>query len=162
MSEQNPPLEKGYGKLTSLHFANADEEKVVDGVKIYQRKDAIGRPVLEMGNLTHNDREKDVVHEDELDEQGNIIKPNPTKKLPENVYGKFYCDSKCISCDLCGEVAPNSFTRIQDAVAQSFVYKQPTSLQEETLCREAIKCCPVHAIGEDGLSVAADFIPIAA
>ena len=32
----------------------------------------------------------------------------------------------------------------------SFVYKQPESDDEKALCDEAMSCCPVEAIGNDG------------
>lgn len=32
----------------------------------------------------------------------------------------------------------------------SFVYKQPQNEEEKQLCEEAIACCPVEAIGNDG------------
>jgi len=32
----------------------------------------------------------------------------------------------------------------------SYVYKQPTTPDEETLCKEAMEGCPVEAIGNDG------------
>jgi len=32
----------------------------------------------------------------------------------------------------------------------SFVYKQPQSDEEKALCDEAMSCCPVEAIGNDG------------
>jgi ferredoxin len=70
-------------------------------------------------------------------------------KNPENVSGKFYVDSQCIDCDLCRETAPSNFTRADDE-GYSFVYKQPTTPEEEAQCVEAMEGCPVEAIGEDG------------
>jgi ferredoxin len=67
----------------------------------------------------------------------------------ENVVGKFYVDSSCIDCDLCRETAPQNFTRSDDE-GYSFVYKQPTTPEEEEQCREAMEGCPVEAIGDDG------------
>jgi ferredoxin len=32
----------------------------------------------------------------------------------------------------------------------SFVYKQPANEEEKALCEEALLCCPVEAIGNDG------------
>jgi ferredoxin len=32
----------------------------------------------------------------------------------------------------------------------SFVFKQPETEEETTLCEEALLCCPVEAIGNDG------------
>jgi ferredoxin len=68
---------------------------------------------------------------------------------PENVPGAFYVDDQCIDCDLCRETAPANFTRNDDG-GHSYVYKQPTSPDEEALCKEAMEGCPVEAIGSDG------------
>ena len=73
-----------------------------------------------------------------------------SNKYPDNVAGKFYVDDQCIDCDLCRETAPDNFTRNEDG-GYSYVYKQPTSPQEEALCKEAMEGCPVEAIGQDGV-----------
>lgn len=78
-----------------------------------------------------------------------------TNRYSDNVPGKFYVDDQCIDCDLCRETAPDNFTRNEDG-GYSFVYKQPTSPDEETLCKEAMEGCPVEAIGQDGAQVSAD------
>jgi|KBSSwiStaDraftv2_1062776.scaffolds.fasta_scaffold32239_3 ferredoxin len=70
-------------------------------------------------------------------------------KYPENVAGKFYVDNQCIDCDLCRETAPNNFKRNDDG-GYSFVYKQPSSPEEEAQCKEAKEGCPVEAIGDNG------------
>ena len=72
-----------------------------------------------------------------------------TNRYLDNVTGKFYVDDQCIDCDLCRETAPNNFTRNEDG-GYSYVFKQPTSSDEETLCKEAMEGCPVEAIGNDG------------
>ena len=87
----------------------------------------------------------------------NLARPNfkgtkmadAANKYPENVDGKFYVDDQCIDCDLCRETAPANFKRNDDG-GHSFVYKQPESAEEETLCKEAQEGCPVEAIGSDG------------
>ena len=71
------------------------------------------------------------------------------EKWPENVKGKFYVDEQCIDCDLCRETAPDNFTRNEDG-GYSFVYKQPSTPEEEELCNEALEGCPVEAIGDNG------------
>lgn len=68
----------------------------------------------------------------------------------ENVTGLFFVDNNCIDCDLCRETAPSNFTR-QDDGGYSFVYKQPTTPEEEELCKQAMEGCPVEAIGSDGV-----------
>ena len=75
-------------------------------------------------------------------------------RYPENVLGKFYVDDQCIDCDLCRETAPDNFTRNEDG-GYSYVYKQPTSPDEDALCKEAMEGCPVEAIGSDGVEAAA-------
>ena len=70
-------------------------------------------------------------------------------KYPNNVPGKYYVDDQCIDCDLCRETAPDNFTRNEDG-GFSFVFKQPVTAEEETLCKEAMEGCPVEAIGSDG------------
>lgn len=71
-------------------------------------------------------------------------------RYSDNVPGKFYVDDQCIDCDLCRETAPDNFTRNEDG-GYSFVFKQPTTPDEETLCKEAMEGCPVEAIGNDGV-----------
>jgi ferredoxin len=76
-------------------------------------------------------------------------------RYSDNVPGKFYVDDQCIDCDLCRETAPDNFTRNEDG-GYSFVYKQPTSPDEEALCKEAMEGCPVEAIGHDGAQASAE------
>jgi ferredoxin len=70
-------------------------------------------------------------------------------KYSENVPGKFYVDDQCIDCDLCRETAPANFTRSDDG-GYSYVYKQPSTPEEEAQCKEAMEGCPVEAIGDNG------------
>ena len=70
-------------------------------------------------------------------------------KYPDNFAGKYYVDNQCIDCDLCRETAPANFTRNEDG-GYSFVYKQPSSPEEEAQCKEAMEGCPVEAIGNNG------------
>ncbi len=70
-------------------------------------------------------------------------------KHKENVQGKYYVDDQCIDCDLCRETAPSNFTRSDDG-GYSFVYKQPSTPEEEAQSKEAMEGCPVEAIGNDG------------
>jgi ferredoxin len=69
-------------------------------------------------------------------------------RYAENITGKFYVDNQCIDCDLCRETAPENFTRNDDG-GYSYVYKQPSSPEEEAQCKEAKEGCPVEAIGDD-------------
>ncbi|MEI7720494.1 MAG: ferredoxin [Verrucomicrobia bacterium] len=70
-------------------------------------------------------------------------------RYPENIAGAYYVDNQCIDCDLCRETAPNSFKRNDDG-GYSFVYKQPESVEEQKLAKEAMEGCPVEAIGSNG------------
>jgi len=72
-----------------------------------------------------------------------------TKKVPENVKGRFYVDVTCIDCDLCRETAPANFIR-QDEEGHSYVVSQPRNPAEEAACLAALEECPVEAIGDDG------------
>ena len=75
--------------------------------------------------------------------------PDKNDKVKENVYGSYYVDKSCIDCDVCRDTAPDNFMR-SDENSYSFVYKQPESEDENALCQEAMSCCPVEAIGNDG------------
>ena len=65
-------------------------------------------------------------------------------KYAENVSGEFYVDDQCIDCDLCRETAPANFRRSDDG-GYSYVFKQPTTPEEEALSKEAMEGCPVEA-----------------
>ncbi len=71
------------------------------------------------------------------------------KRLPQNVPGEFYVDDTCIDCDACRQIAPDNFTRNEEA-GYTFVSKQPENEQEAEQCMEALEGCPVEAIGSDG------------
>ena len=70
-------------------------------------------------------------------------------KHKENITGKYYVDDQCIDCDLCRETAPSNFTRSDDG-GYSYVFKQPSTPEEEAQSKEAMEGCPVEAIGSDG------------
>ena len=72
-----------------------------------------------------------------------------TDKQRPNVTGTFYVDTQCIDCDVCRDMAPDHFTRNDDA-EYSYVYRQPETPDEVELCHEALQSCPVEAIGDDG------------
>jgi ferredoxin len=78
-----------------------------------------------------------------------IPMPDRNERVKENVPGAYYVDSSCIDCDVCRDTAPESFRR-SDANSYSFVYKQPLTDEERAACEEALLCCPVEAIGNDG------------
>ena len=70
-------------------------------------------------------------------------------RYEDNAKGAYFVDSECIDCDACREAAPNNFCR-NEAEGYSYVYKQPTTEQEEKDCKEAMDGCPVEAIGDFG------------
>ncbi len=74
---------------------------------------------------------------------------DPRDKLSENALGKYYVDTQCIDCDVCRVTAPNNFQR-NEQKAYSYVFRQPSSPEEEAQCQEAMDSCPVEAIGSDG------------
>ena len=71
---------------------------------------------------------------------------NPEDKFPENVRGPFFVDEGCISCGLCMEKAPYNFT-FTVCFKHAFWNKQPETEEEQEQCMEALKSCPVDAIG---------------
>tara|TARA_R110001583_G_scaffold30585_5_gene105653 strand:+ start:640 stop:876 length:237 start_codon:yes stop_codon:yes gene_type:complete len=71
-------------------------------------------------------------------------------RVPDNAAGKYFVDEDCIDCDACRENAPDNFTRNEDE-GYSYVYKQPESDLELKECTEALKACPVDAIGDFGV-----------
>jgi ferredoxin len=75
--------------------------------------------------------------------------PDKNDRVQENIAGEYYVDSTCIDCDVCRDTAPANFMR-SDKNNYSFVYKQPETEEEKALCEEAVLCCPVEAIGNDG------------
>lgn len=70
-------------------------------------------------------------------------------KAERNVAGKYYVDVSCIDCDLCRQLAPNSFRR-DDESGNSFVYHQPDTPEEIEAAEEALQSCPTESIGSDG------------
>lgn len=74
---------------------------------------------------------------------------DPTDRWPDNVPGRFYVDRNCILCSVCSDAAPRNFRR-SDQEDHDICYKQPEDDAELKACREALQCCPVEAIGEDG------------
>ena len=67
-------------------------------------------------------------------------------RLPHNVAGDFFVDSRCIDCDTCRSLAPALFGRAAD-YEQSFVQRQPGSEEEQRQALMALVACPTAAIG---------------
>jgi len=66
----------------------------------------------------------------------------------ENVAGVYFVDMECISCDTCGGLAPGLFRLTADH-DHAFVARQPVAGAEVEKCEEALRCCPVGAIGKN-------------
>lgn len=66
----------------------------------------------------------------------------------ENVCGEFYVDDTCISCAACWKEAPRNFVS-HPVHTYAYVGKQPETTLERKLCEQALKKCPVGAIGRE-------------
>lgn len=66
-----------------------------------------------------------------------------------NKPGRYYVDDQCIACDACCVEAPGFFD-MNDEEGHAYVAKQPQNIEEEEACQNALACCPVAAIGDDG------------
>jgi len=66
-----------------------------------------------------------------------------SKKHPLNVYGPWFVDLNCISCDTCTDISPEIFGRDDDRKA--FVREHRPG--EEKLFQFAVESCPVEAVG---------------
>lgn len=72
-----------------------------------------------------------------------------SKRVPQNVAGRFYVDTSCIYCDLCVEIAPHLFHEWK-ARGWAFVAVQPASEDDLRLALDAMSMCPTESIGVDG------------
>jgi ferredoxin len=96
------------------------------------------RPISEGANKTRSTAET----------EGDFM-ADPNDKVPGQAPGRYYVDADCIDCDVCRETAPNNFMANEDE-GFSFLFKQPENDDEEDQCQEALRSCPVEAIGDDG------------
>lgn len=62
----------------------------------------------------------------------------------ENASGDFFVDTTCIDCDLCRQIAPETFSDIGD---QSVVHHQPENAGQEFEALKALITCPTASIG---------------
>jgi ferredoxin len=61
--------------------------------------------------------------------------------------GQYYVAEQCIDCDLCRQMAPNTFKRaFTGCSGRSIVSAQPSNAREQHLAAEAMDACPVGAI----------------
>ena len=75
---------------------------------------------------------------------------NRALRWPDNVPGPFYVDRECILCTVCSDAAPDNF-RMADSEDHDVVFSQPIDAHQRAQCYEAMRECPVEAIGDDGL-----------
>lgn len=68
-----------------------------------------------------------------------------SKRLPNNVTGRYYTTEECDGCAYCASVAPDNFD-FEKSTNTYFVAKQPVTPDEEEFVREALEDCPVDAI----------------
>ncbi len=71
-----------------------------------------------------------------------------SSRLPQNAPGEFYVTADCIDCDLCREVAPDTFRRHND-IGFTIVHRQPMTPDERASAIEALAGCPIEAIQRD-------------
>ena len=72
---------------------------------------------------------------------------------PDNAPGPYYVTQSCIGCAICSAIAPENFREDTDwdaAESYCYVYAQPRGVRQRDNCAEALKTCPVNAIGNDG------------
>jgi glyoxylase-like metal-dependent hydrolase (beta-lactamase superfamily II)/ferredoxin len=62
----------------------------------------------------------------------------------ENSPGDFFVDTSCIDCDLCRQIAPDTFSDVGD---QSVVHHQPNTPEQEFAALKALVTCPTASIG---------------
>src|SRR5438067_575446 len=67
-------------------------------------------------------------------------------KLADNAAGDWFVDESCIDCDLCRQIAPETFARSERA-GQSVVGRQPASAADERRAAMALVACPTASIG---------------
>lgn len=69
----------------------------------------------------------------------------------QGVPGIFSVDATCIDCDLCRQIAPDTFKRRMNGVTGiSYAARQPKTALELRKAEEALDSCPVGAIQRAG------------
>jgi glyoxylase-like metal-dependent hydrolase (beta-lactamase superfamily II) len=69
---------------------------------------------------------------------------DPQRRLEGNVAGDFYVDDTCIDCDLCRQIAPDSF---DFGDGYSVVHQQPEDERQYRRAMMALAACPTASIG---------------
>jgi glyoxylase-like metal-dependent hydrolase (beta-lactamase superfamily II)/ferredoxin len=67
-----------------------------------------------------------------------------SRRLPDNVPGRFFVDRSCIDCQICHQLAPETFRARGD---QTVVYWQPTRPAQVHRALMALVACPTASIG---------------
>lgn len=67
------------------------------------------------------------------------------QRHPDNVAGEWFCDTRCIDCDVSRQYAPGLIEA--DASGLSKVVRQPSSPEEEAALWRAAQACPTQSIG---------------
>lgn len=68
------------------------------------------------------------------------------RAFPDNVRGDFFVDRRCIDCETCYTLAPETF---EDAGGHSRVRRQPETPAEKLRAGMALVACPTASIGSD-------------
>ncbi|MEK7722960.1 MAG: ferredoxin [Acidobacteriota bacterium] len=72
------------------------------------------------------------------------------RKHPLNVKGKYYVDyEECLDHECCVYEASSNF-KMDRTNWGAYIFKQPQTDEEEAQCKEAMMCCPMQAIHDDG------------
>lgn len=79
------------------------------------------------------------------------------RAVPGNAPGDVFVDATCIDCDLCRELAPETFA---DAGGHSRVHAQPVGPEAVRRAWRAALSCPTGSIGAPGSAAAADDFPL--
>ena len=74
---------------------------------------------------------------------------NRAAAYPDNVPGDWFVDERCIDCDVCRQLAANTFAAADD---HSFVSHQPESARQQHDALRALLSCPTGAIGSADLT----------
>jgi ferredoxin len=80
--------------------------------------------------------------------EGETMSAESTRRLPQNVSGKFFTTEECDGCAYCASIAPDNFD-FEKSSNRYFVSRQPKTAEEEEYMREAVEDCPVDAIATD-------------
>jgi glyoxylase-like metal-dependent hydrolase (beta-lactamase superfamily II)/ferredoxin len=62
---------------------------------------------------------------------------------PDNAPGEFWVDTRCIDCDQCRQIAPDTF---RASAGQSVVYRQPAAPEDAERANVALVTCPTASI----------------